>query len=164
MVAYSFKRRFIVPIKVGLGLPILPGDEDPDAATLLIPKRQTIRAFGNRRHARPGDALQLYYAMRTKQCRKIADEDAECSGFEGVLLKWSDWRSFCTFDVEEREPGVWRRKGRTRPVKDLEAFARDDGFAGFEDMRAFWKSEHGPDTFEGALVKWEPPKVTEVKQ
>lgn len=156
MVAYSFKHRFIVPIKVGLGLPILPGDEDSDAATLLHPKRQTIRAFGKRRHARLNDAVQLYTAMRTKQCRKIASDDPVCSGFEGILLKWSEWRSFCTFDVEEREPGVWRRRGPTRPIKDMDEFARDDGFASFEDMCAFWKAEHGPDTFEGALIKWEP--------
>ncbi len=154
MVAYSFKRRFVVPIKVGLGLPILPDDEDPDGATLLLPKRQTIRAFGRRRHARAGEAVQCYTAMRTKACRKIGD--ACCVGFEGILLKWSEWPAFLLFDVREVERGKWRRCGDIRPIGDMEAFARLDGFAGFDDMARFWREEHGPGTFEGAVVRWEP--------
>lgn len=47
MVAYSYKRRFVTPIRVGLG---------------LLPKRQTIRAHGLRRHARAGEELQHYCA------------------------------------------------------------------------------------------------------
>ncbi|MEJ0016825.1 MAG: ASCH domain-containing protein [Acetobacteraceae bacterium] len=46
MVAYSFKRDFAAPILAGI-------------------KRQTIRA-DRRRHARPGEVLQLYTGMRTK--------------------------------------------------------------------------------------------------
>lgn len=152
MVAYSFKKRFVEPIAVGIGIPVLNCINV--ARTDIHPKRQTIRAFGKRRHARVGDTVQLYTAMRTKQCRKIGI--ARCVGFEGVLLKWSEWPSFCTFDIVEMEPGGWRRKGPTRPIKSMEAFARDDGFASFEDMRAFWKAEHGLETFEGALIKWEP--------
>ena len=52
MVAYSLKPRFIPPILSGA-------------------KRQTIRAISRRRHAIPGETLQLYTGMRTKQCRLI---------------------------------------------------------------------------------------------
>lgn len=94
MVAYSFKKRFVAPIRAGLGL-IMKDDKgnwlqcesviddgatvshpfDPykDLAPEARPKRQTIRAIGKRRHARPGETLQLYTAMRTKQCEKIGE-------------------------------------------------------------------------------------------
>lgn len=146
MVAYSFKDRFVDPIRVGLSSVSLSFD--------CTPKRQTIRAIGKRRHARPGEVLQLYYGMRTKQCRSIGV--ARCVSVEGVLLKWSEWQSFCTYDIVEREPGVWRRIGDTRPIADRETFAIEDGFADFDDMATFWMNEHGPNTFEGVLIKWEP--------
>lgn len=58
MVAYSFKAQFVEPIRAGLGLPTEPQ---------IRPKRQTIRA-DRKRHARPGEELQLYRGMRTRQC------------------------------------------------------------------------------------------------
>lgn len=139
MVAYGFKKQFIEPILAGLG--------EMDAGAVR-PKRQTIRAIGKRRHARPGEAIQLYTAMRTKQCRKIGD--ARCVSVEGVLLKWSEWPSFCTFDLKDGQ-----RAGPTRPIKDMDEFARADGFAGFSAMKKFWADEHGGATFEGVLIKWE---------
>lgn len=157
MVAYSFKERFINPIRVGLGLdPFLDIHEKlvGDAEVEISPKRQTIRAIGKRRHARPGEILQLYYGMRTKWCRQIGV--ARCVSVEGVILKWSEWPAFMTYDVAEREPGVWRRVGNIRPILDMEEFARADGFGCFDDMAKFWLEEHGPETFEGKLIKWEP--------
>ena len=50
MVAYSFNSRFEVAIREGW-------------------KTQTIRA-GRKRHARPGEMLQLFCGMRTAHCRK----------------------------------------------------------------------------------------------
>lgn len=153
MVAYSFKQQFIGPIRAGLGIEhlnergkiVIPGPK---------PKRQTIRAIGKRRHARPGEVLQLYYGMRTRQCMSIGV--ARCMSVEGVLLKWSEWQSFRTYDIMEREPGVWRRVGNTREVADREKFATDDGFADFSEMSMFWMENHGPSTFVGVLIKWEP--------
>jgi hypothetical protein len=52
MVAYSFQKQFVPAIISGK-------------------KRQTIRAFGKRRHAYVGEPIQLYVGMRTKQCAKI---------------------------------------------------------------------------------------------
>lgn len=144
MVAYSFNKRFVDPIRVGLSRISLSFD--------CPPKRQTIREIGRRRHARPGETVQLYTAMRTKSCRLLGT--ATCISFEGVLLKWSDWPSFFLYDIMEREPKVWRRVGDLRPIDDVEQFARDDGFETFDDMKRFWLHTHGPKTFDGALIKW----------
>ncbi|HEY4112905.1 MAG TPA: hypothetical protein VGM17_02485 [Rhizomicrobium sp.] len=64
MVAYSFKRQFIEPIRSGS-------------------KRQTIRAE-RKRHARIGETLQLYTGMRTKQCMLIGT--AVCSGVDPIEI------------------------------------------------------------------------------
>lgn len=133
MVAYSFKKRFVNPIKLGLGMRV---DHEPGSAW-CTPKRQTIRAMGRRRHVRQGEKLQLYTAMRTKQCQKIGD--AQCVYAVPIAidvmktkLKFSDF------------------------VFDVDAFARSDGFADAADMHAFWLKEHGLGKFEGVLIRWEP--------
>lgn len=41
----------------------------------------------------------------------------------------------------------------------MDVFAKLDGFANFDDMATFWREEHGPETFEGVLIKWEPVNV-----
>jgi hypothetical protein len=146
MVAYSFKQRFVQPIRVGLSSVSLSFD--------CPPKRQTIRRIGGRRHARPGETVQLYTGMRTRNCELIGN--ARCVSFGGVLLKWSEYQSFDLFDIMEREPGVWRRAGKLRPIVDLDQFARDDGFDDFHEMRDFWREMHGLETFEGVIIKWEP--------
>jgi hypothetical protein len=71
MVAYSYKARFVAPIRVGLDLPTLAehlemGGYHP--GQIIRPKRQTIRAKGKRRHARPGETLQqLFYGHAIDQ-------------------------------------------------------------------------------------------------
>jgi len=61
MVAYSFKAQFREPILAGT-------------------KRQTIRA-DRKRHARLGEALQLYTGMRTRQCKLIGRATCNALGF-----------------------------------------------------------------------------------
>lgn len=79
MVAYSFRQRFVAPIQVGLGtIEHIPGTE-------YAPKRQTIRA-NRKRHARPGEELQLYCGMRTKGCFLIGR--ARCTSVSGVRLQF----------------------------------------------------------------------------
>lgn len=82
MVAYSFRPQFVGPITVGLGLSFVNsfGVTPPT----IRPKQQTIRAHGKRRHARPGDELQLYTGMRTKACRLIGR--ARCSEVQRIIL------------------------------------------------------------------------------
>lgn len=145
MVAYSFQRQFVTPIQVGLGLQqTIPG-------TVYVPKRQTIRAVGKRRHARPGETLQLYRGMRTRQCFKIGD--ARCVEAGEIEL------------VFGARPSVLIR-GETRAEvvthfvsspDGLDDFARADGFADWAAMVAFWVEQHGPlREFFGVIVYWEP--------
>lgn len=126
MVAYSFQKQFAEPIIAGT-------------------KRQTIRAprLGKTRHARPGDALQLYTGMRTKQCRKIGD--AVCEGAHRFLLNIRD--GHCAWSM----PGGTRSAGPHM----MDDFARSDGFADWSDMKAFFAEHHpGVDMFEGILITW----------
>lgn len=128
MVAYSFKERFVAPIQDNM-------------------KRQTIRKprLGRGRHARPGDDLQLYTAMRTKYCTLIG-------------------RAVCTIVVPVRldfEINNLTIEGELDGQRDR--FARSDGFANWAEMRVFWASEHpGITVFDGVLIKWDglsyPPK------
>lgn len=148
MVAYSYKGRFVAPIRVGLGLPVLHehyelGGYIPGQP--VRPKRQTIRGVGKRRHARAAETIQHYHGMRSPKCFKIGD--ARCTGVSQIRLYiHSEWI--------EIKGGSELKRGR-----ELDAFARDDGFDDWAAMRAFWLEEHdgkhlGP--FCGSLIKWEP--------
>ena len=70
MVAYSFQKQF--------GRPILDRT-----------KSQTIRG-PRKRHAYPGDDLQLYVGMRTKYCRLLAR--AKCASVSPILIDIQDGR------------------------------------------------------------------------
>jgi hypothetical protein len=135
MVAYSFRGRFVDAIRAGISSVSLSFDPPP--------KRQTIRAIGRKRHARPGETLQLYHGQRTRNCFKIGE--GRCVSVEEIRLYiHAEW-------IELR--GVLL-KGSIA----LDKFAVLDGFADWSDMRAFWLEEHegkqlGP--FVGLLIKWE---------
>ena len=140
MVAYSFKRRFVEPILVGT-------------------KGQTIRGL-RKRHARPGEDLQLYVAMRTKQCRLIAR--SPCESVVPVRLLFHRAHGPISFDVD----GV--RLGSDA----MERFAEADGFgeSGYAalDMCGFWFETHGPDAdeidFEGVVIRWRPLVVAAIER
>lgn len=143
MVAYSYKRRFVTPIRIGLGLSIRPEDRDEEAATMLLPKRQTIRAVGLRRHARPGETLQHYCGMRHPSCFLIGT--ALCSSVRPINIKICNDGDML-FSIERQ---------RLSDSK-AEAFAHSDGFAGIEDMWLFWRDEHpGISSFNGYVIGWE---------
>lgn len=155
MVAYSYKGRFVAPVRVGLGLPVLSihrelGGYHPEQP--IKPKRHTIRAIGKRRHARPGETLQHYHGMRSPKCFKIGD--ARCTSISAIHL-------FIRSDKVVINPNCDHEvvySARVN-VKHLDAFAGHDGFADWAEMKAFWLEEHdgkrlGP--FCGVLVKWEP--------
>lgn len=156
MVAYSFNRRFVQAIESGI-------------------KSQTIRA-PRRRHARPGERLQLYTGMRTKACRLIRD-DVVCSRLDEVRLDLrvltdvpmpKNSRQLCgiveTIDLPLTINGI--------PIEgpDKDIFALHDGFLGWEitgedadgislppfaAMVLFWMGSHGPALFEGVMISWE---------
>jgi hypothetical protein len=145
MVAYSFKARFVDPIKAGLGL--LPPEVLFDDARS---KRQTIRAIGRRRHARAGETVQLYIAMRTKQCRKIGD--GECVRVDPIRIHVESGRIAIAPDTADQ-----RMYDKSC---DLDAFAQRDGFGDWAEMREFWRKEHGDlkrlGPFVGVLIQWSP--------
>lgn len=145
MPAYSFKKRFVAPIKVGLGIHVA---HEPGDAHVYVPKRQTIRAIGRRRHARPGETIQLYTAMRTKQCFKIGD--GRCTSVSEIVIAFS--RSSPNTNTMISIDGAARYTGAA-----LDDFARLDGFQDWNDMLIFWQDEHGiSKPFRGLLIEWEP--------
>lgn len=123
MVAYSFQARFMVPI-------------------VERTKRQTIRAPGKRRHARPGQALQQYFGMRTKYCRLIGTATAHrvCR----IVLDLRGDAVFFPSDLETIRDG------------ELDEFAIRDGFKSWAELRRFWDEFHrGVNQFEGVLIDWD---------
>ncbi|RVU15202.1 hypothetical protein [Methylobacterium oryzihabitans] len=129
MVAYSFKARFAEPILLGA-------------------KAGTIRA-DRKRHARPGEQLQLYTGMRTRHCRLLVR--TACTAVVPVRLSFH--RQF--------GPGVFVVDGERLTASEMDAFAVADGFADVLDMSAFWLAEHPPAAgdaldFSGVQIRWQP--------
>lgn len=133
MVAYSFKKRFAPPIIAGLQPgPLVDGM-----------KRQTIRA-DRKRHARPGEELQLYTGMRTRSCQLLGR--ASCISVQPIRLLLGPASA-----VEiGGEPSI-------TGAKALDLFACLDGFSDWPDLCAFWAAEHEALTdLSGQLIRWEP--------
>jgi len=135
MVAYSFKAQFEEPIATGA-------------------KTQTVR--GNRaRHARPGEALQLYVAMRTRHCRKILTPDPLCIDVRSIEIVVATYHPTIIKQIEI--------EGIPLSLEEMALFAIADGF-GCEKpgacplfrMGRFWLSTHGEGTFDGVVIRWEP--------
>lgn len=146
MVAYSFKARFIGPVRAGLGIKHL-NERGKETIPGPVPKRQTIRANGKRRHARPGELVQLYYAMRTRQCMLIGKGDCTDTRPTRLVISPTDADLDIFYD------------GHRLKAHHAEDFAKADGFGSIEDMWLFWRETH-PATvaFEGTTIKWEPAK------
>lgn len=130
MVAYSFQQRFAQPIIDGT-------------------KLQTIRAHGKRRHARPGEALQLFTGMRMKQCKLI--REAKCIEVANIRLELG-------MDPAVRETfgSAWGdAHWVARGIKELNKFAQSDGFENWREIEAFWRAEHGAiESFNGVVIRW----------
>lgn len=129
MVAYSFKKQF--------GPPILAGT-----------KAQTIRA-DRKRHARPGEMVQLFTGMRTRQCRRLGE--SRCVDVLPVRFAFSKRGAAELMQVGERYLVT---------SDQMNVFAQADGFADLEAMAGFWWAEHPPEagnvlTFEGVLIRWQ---------
>jgi hypothetical protein len=95
-------------------------------------KRQTIRANGKRRHAAKGEKLQLYTGLRTRKAKKI--RDAMC---------------VASVDCTIRKDGISLHLNG----KDLDLFARQDGFDSFAQLREFFVDTYGL-PFHGRLIMW----------
>ncbi len=124
MVAYSFQARFAPLIREGL-------------------KLQTIR--GHRaRHARPGERVQLFTGLRTKQASRIV-ADPVCITVSNCEITFASAR-------------ISRVVVAGLPVRDLDMFAALDGFEDLGDMTAFWLERHGAKAFSGVLIEWAHPR------
>lgn len=135
MVAYGFKAAFVDDIKARR-------------------KRQTIR-LPRKRHARPGEPVQLYVGLRTRYCRKIIP-DPVCVGVDEVRIDLRDAQA----------PGVAGSatievNGIPLVGAALDDYARGDGFNGSrfvcpaEHMLRWWLYVHGRMLFDGVAIRWE---------
>lgn len=146
MVAYSFQKRFAEAIVEGR-------------------KRQTIRA-NRKRHARPGEELQLYVGMRTRQCRLLLR--TRCAGVYPIVMcplrdwawigeGYSDGRQGKSFDAKEVGLDQFDLTGRF-VAAHLPGLAYADGFSNWPQMRHFWFEQHEKArdgrAFIGVLVTW----------
>lgn len=137
MVAYSFKPFFAPQIVDRI-------------------KLQTIRA-DRRRHARPGEPLQLFIGMRTRYCRKII-ADPICIAVSPIVIE-IEYGLITHISVD----------GHELSEGEMEAFARQDGFApeyynepsgmcgrsAIENMETFWiDNRGGRGTFQDVLIRW----------
>lgn len=137
MVAYSFAPQFV-----------------PAVSTLE--KRQTVRSH-RKRHALPGEPMQLYTAMRTKHCRKLVTPDPICIDVRHIEIG-IDSRSANILTSIEVE-------GIALSSDEMEAFAVADGFGGalatgfaLRRMGAFWLDHHEWSRFVGVVIRWEPSR------
>lgn len=121
MVAYSFQAQFRVPILIGT-------------------KRQTIRS-NRKRHARPGEIVQLYTGMRTRDCKLIGLAICSRVGPVGIGV----------------ERG-WMEVGGVRVTDPdlLDLLAVKDGFQNWAAMTTFWRRKHPMvAVFSGVVIQWE---------
>lgn len=128
MVAYSFKERFAQPILDGT-------------------KVGTIRLIGRRRHARRGEALQLYVGMRTISCRLVKRDT--CVHALPIRLTMTGSGDFDGAAIDGKQLTLWQ----------MQELARDDGFSCIADMAEFWMQTHGkgkPIIFDGVNIRWRP--------
>lgn len=134
MVAYSFHAMFAEPI-------------------VTLRKRQTIRG-PRRRHAYPGEPIQLYTAMRTRQCRKLLAIDPICLDVTPLGLS-----------IDANHPQLLADAVLMNcPLNnvEIEQLAWEDGFGGGPAGQArlrmgeWWLKTHGAGRFGGFLIRWEP--------
>ncbi len=151
MVAYSFAPQFIGSIRSGT-------------------KCQTIRPIGKRRHARPGEPVQLYTGMRTATCSKIVETDPICTGSHKIEIKIS---------TAPKQPkifdhpigGGWVGNGAVATMAyqiaeilidgqavDESDVAWADGFDDCDEMAQWFGDQYGVGTFVGVMITWEAPK------
>lgn len=125
MVAINFQARFADDVEYGA-------------------KCQTIRA---KARCKPGDSLQLYTGMRTKECRKL--RDATCQSVTPIRI--------CSTEMFIDGRRLYAGNALRGDVEDHDNdFAKKDGFSGFMEMADWFAQTHGPLPFDGFLIKWRP--------
>lgn len=97
-------------------------------------KCQTIRRAVR---CKPGDRLQLYTGLRTKQCRKLGE--AVCTRVERVIIPAPPLGHLMIGE------------GRVLRGRALEGFAAADGFNSREAFFAFFQQHYGL-PFDGVVI------------
>lgn len=135
MVAYSFQARFAEPILAGT-----------KGGTIRAARKPRTQPYARPRpggHAVPGEDLQLYTGMRTKQCRLIARK--QCLEVEPIRMDLSY--------PERIELLTSKIVLRALEARDFAIF---DGFESLGAMAEFWREAHGDLYFDGWHVRWLP--------
>lgn len=132
MVAYSFNGRFVPAILAGR-------------------KRQTIRGH-RKRHARPGEEMQLFTGMRTRSCKLLARPI--CAAVRDIEIDICPDHGITSIEID----GI--------AVASLDGFAVLDRFepilegprigTALQAMSEFWALAHGCRRFSGVLLEWSP--------
>jgi hypothetical protein len=108
-------------------------------------KRQTVRAAGRKRHARPGEAVQIYAGLRTRSARKLIP-DPICRAVDHIII--------VVDPASENGIAGMEINGVPLTRAQMAAFAWDDGFIGLASFGRFWRVTHGPGKFEGVVIRW----------
>ena len=128
MVAYSFKSQFEGALRAG-------------------DKAQTIRALGKRRHARPGELVQVYVGMRTKDCRLLFQ--SECLEVLPITMAKTETPRLLSASILDVV-----LDGKLLILDEVHQLALADGFP---NRQAFYDFFCGRLPFEGVLIKWQTP-------
>jgi hypothetical protein len=99
-------------------------------------KKQTIRQTPR---AKVGDRIQLYTGMRTRNCVKLVAEDPVCTYVGYVNIS----------------PTGLTVSDTSKHPRDIDEFARLDGFEDYAAMLAWFKGRYGHPSFIGYLHRWE---------
>jgi hypothetical protein len=129
MPALSYKGRFVDYVEAGL---------QPKRKKGVRIKRQSVRNF-RKVPFKKGDTLYHFYGMRTKFCRRLGT--SICKSVHRIIINGR---------------AIYIGMKEITDVEKLNAFAYDDGFANWEEMKRWWKLTHGPKCFPfvGQLIKW----------
>jgi hypothetical protein len=138
MVAYNFQKRFITPIQTGL-------------------KHQTMRPErqGSCRHARVGEAAQIYTGLRTKKAWKIIPDP--------IVLNISKmWLRVNPFEMKMVKQDGLTGKRWQLSQEEMQLFAVHDGFGvqpaeAYRGLLGFWLETYGTGNFCPVLIEWQPP-------
>lgn len=161
MVAYSFNKRFVPAVLAGLE----PGPWVPGM------KRHTLRLPRAKGHARPGQRVDLYTALRTKHCRLLGRAPMALQMPIAVSFLGDEFyiwrRAGDALIVEEHRWALFdlihalalSRAGAFLTAPEAESFARADGFEDLAAMRAFFAADRidGDCQLDMTLIAWAPP-------
>lgn len=133
-------------------------------------KKQTMRDL-RKRPFRPGDDLQMYHGLRTKQCQKLGDsvctvtKEIVVRSMESTVNKgsWPMWKSSIYTNHNYLNDNNLNLK-----LCLYDAFARADGFRDFNNMcdwifKTHPKCRHDEGkgfTWEPQLIKWNDLTIT----